>query len=288
MFVPVNGVRLFVDVLSPKLVPSGPRMIERPTVVALHGGPSDHAHMREVVAPLSDGTQVVLFDHRGCGRSERGDPSRWTMDQWGDDVRGLCDALGIEKPIVIGMSFGGFVAQAYMTRHPGHAEKVALVATGARMDLELSREGFRKQGGDAAARAFEAFARDPDPSTAAAFMSECRALYTARRVVDGDLAARARSNLDLAMSFFRHIGDPSLDFRERLGEVTTPVLIIGGDEDPILPPQFQDELERELTSAPTKRVRLPAAGHFIHVDQPERFFGALREFVGADAGHRVV
>ena len=92
MFVPVNAVRLFVDVLSPKLVPSGPRMIERPTVVALHGGPSDHAHMREVVAPLSDGAQVVLFDHRGCGRSERGDPSRWTMDQWGDDVRGLCDA----------------------------------------------------------------------------------------------------------------------------------------------------------------------------------------------------
>ena len=115
MYVKVNGVRLFVEVLSPKLRPEGPRMREVPTVVALHGGPLDHAHMRDWVAPLADVAQLVLYDHRGCGRSEAGDPALWTMAQWGDDVAGVCDVLGIEKPIVVGCSFGSFVAQSSMS-----------------------------------------------------------------------------------------------------------------------------------------------------------------------------
>ena len=55
MLVEVNGVRLFVEILGTKLVPDGPRMVDRPTVVALHGGPSDHAHMRDMVGPLASG-----------------------------------------------------------------------------------------------------------------------------------------------------------------------------------------------------------------------------------------
>lgn len=72
VFVKVNGVRLFVEVLGTSLVPAGPLMIERPTVVALHGGPSDHAHMHDAAGPLSAVAQVVLYDNRGCGRSEDG------------------------------------------------------------------------------------------------------------------------------------------------------------------------------------------------------------------------
>jgi pimeloyl-ACP methyl ester carboxylesterase len=275
--VAVNGVRLFVEVLGPKLVPSGPRMLERPTVVALHGGPSDHAHMRDFLAPLADLAQVVLYDHRGCGRSEHGDPELWTMEQWGDDVRGLCDALGVERPIVIGGSFGGFVAQSYATRHPGHAERVGLFVTGPRMDHALSAEGFRKQGGDSAARTYEALARDPGPKAIADFVAECRTLYTTRRIVDADLAARTVNNLRL-MNRWR-AGDQRFDFREALEKVETPVLIVGGDEDPIMPPPFQDELEAALVRAPKRRVRLADAGHFVHLDQPEAYARVLRDFV---------
>jgi proline iminopeptidase len=38
--------------------------------------------------------QIVYFDHRGNGRSSGVDPEHWTLAQWGDDVKGLCDALG--------------------------------------------------------------------------------------------------------------------------------------------------------------------------------------------------
>ena len=154
MKISVNGVSLFVEVLGPKLVPQGSTMVERPTVVALHGGPTDHAHMLAMVAPLVDVAQVVLYDHRGCGRSEHGDPSLWRMEQWADDVRAVSDALGITKPIVFGHSFGGMVAQTYAARHPGHASKLIFAGTGPRFDVQMSAEGFRTQGGDIAAEAW--------------------------------------------------------------------------------------------------------------------------------------
>ena len=114
MRIQVNGVRLFVDVEGSKLVPDGPYMRQRHTVVALHGGPgADHSILRPLLHQITDIAQVIYVDHRGNGRSEDGDPSDWTLAQWGDDVRTLCDILGVQKPIVYGASFGGVVAQAY-------------------------------------------------------------------------------------------------------------------------------------------------------------------------------
>jgi pimeloyl-ACP methyl ester carboxylesterase len=72
---------------------------------------------------------------------------------------------------------------------------------------------------------------------------------------------------------------PAFDFRGELAKVTSPVLIIGGDEDPVMPPPFQDELEAGLTRAPVRRIRLSKAGHFLHIDAPDAYFAALREFV---------
>ena len=118
MYANVNGARLFFDVEGLGLVPDGPRMRQRPTVLLLHGGPGfDHTMYKPAFSQLADIAQLVYYDHRGQGRSD-GAPDTHNLAQWGDDVKGLCDALGIEKPIVIGTSFGGFVAQSYATRHP--------------------------------------------------------------------------------------------------------------------------------------------------------------------------
>ena len=120
MHVRVNGVRLFFDVEGLSLVPDGPAMREKPTLLMLHGGPgSDHSIYKPDYAGLADIAQVVYLDHRGNGRSEDGPKEAWTLAQWGDDVRAFCDALGIVNPIVLGASFGGMVALAYATRHPG-------------------------------------------------------------------------------------------------------------------------------------------------------------------------
>jgi pimeloyl-ACP methyl ester carboxylesterase len=124
------GVRLFVDVEGPQYVPDGPRLREKPTLVLLHGGPGyDHSGFKPLFSRLADVAQVVYYDHRGHGRSDRRPAEEWTLDTFADDVVRLSDALGIVKPIVLGQSFGGFVAQRYLARHPAHAAKVVLSST---------------------------------------------------------------------------------------------------------------------------------------------------------------
>jgi len=130
MHVLVNGVRLFFDVEGAKLVPDGPVMRERPTVLLLHGGPGfDHAIYKPAYSVLADVAQVIYLDHRGNGRSDAGPKEAWTLPQWGDDVRAFCDNLGIDRPIVLGVSFGGMVALSYATRHPAHPAKLIVIST---------------------------------------------------------------------------------------------------------------------------------------------------------------
>lgn len=278
MKVLVNGVHLFVEVLGPKLATAGSTMVERPTVVALHGGPSDHAHMMAMVEPLVDIAQIVLYDHRGCGRSEHGDPALWNMNQWADDVRGVCDALGIEKPIVYGHSFGGMVAQTYAFRHPGHAQKLILAGTGPRFDAQRSIEGFRRQGGDVAANAFAAWLDNPNPDTTAAFATNCRHLYTTSRKMNQEVAARTVTNITLLFDFFATT-IKQFDVIAQLASVTTPTLILGGEEDPVMPPQYQEDLERALVNAPTRRVSFARCGHTLAGDAPRELAATLQEWV---------
>jgi pimeloyl-ACP methyl ester carboxylesterase len=128
MHVLVNGVRLFFDVEGAKLVPDGFAMRERPTLLLLHGGPGfDHSSFKPAYSALADIAQVIYLDHRGNGRSETGPQEDWTLAQWGDDVRAFRDALDIRHPIVLGVSFGGFVALSYAIRHPSHPAKLILI-----------------------------------------------------------------------------------------------------------------------------------------------------------------
>jgi len=102
MHVRVNGVRLFFDLEGAKLVPDGPVMREKPTLLLLHGGPgSDHSIYRPAYSALADIAQIIYLDHRGNGRSEDGPRKGWNLVQWGDDVRAFCDVLGITNPIFI-------------------------------------------------------------------------------------------------------------------------------------------------------------------------------------------
>ena len=120
MQVEVRGTRLWFDVDGPALVPDGPAMRERPTVVLLHGGPGsfDHSYFKPDFTRLAQVAQVVYLDLRDHGRSARGDPAGWSFERCADDLQGFCDHLGIVRPVVYGHFLGGFVAMAYAVRHP--------------------------------------------------------------------------------------------------------------------------------------------------------------------------
>ena len=281
MYITVNGARLFFDVDGAKLVPDGPRMRERPTVVLLHGGPGgDHSTFKPAFSHLTDIAQLVYLDHRGNGRSEYGDTANWNLDQWGDDVRAFCDALGIEKPIVLGYSFGGMVAQAYATRHPGHAGKMIFYSTSPKVDREEIYGVFERLGGAKARAVAEARWKTPGPASSAAYIEVCSPLYNQRARKDPDAPLRTLRNDAVAFHFAGPDKETArLDFRAGLAAVQCPTLVMAGEDDPITPISRSEMIVNCLQPHLVRFERFANAGHGVHNDDPDGAFAVLRDFI---------
>lgn len=281
MHVEVNGFKLYVDIEGAGLVPDGPLMREKPTLVLIHGGPGgDHSLYKPAFSALSDICQIVYYDHRGCGRSEDGPPELWTLEQWGDDLKGLCDTLGIARPIVLGTSFGGFVAQAYATRHLGHASKLILVSTAAKVDFDEIYAAFGRFGGDEAAAAARAYWSAPSDATRTVYREICVPLYSTRAMQDRSWLTRAITRNATGERFNGPANEHGrFDFREALGSVSCPVLVMAGDRDPITPIAFGETIAASLPPALVHFERFADCGHAILPDDPDGALRAIRNFI---------
>jgi proline iminopeptidase len=280
MLVTVDGCRLHFDVEGAKLVPDGPRMRERPTLVLLHGGPGfDHSGFKPAFSQLADACQLVYLDHRGQGRSDRDTPARWNLAQWADDVRGVCDALGIVKPIVLGQSFGGMVAMAYATRHPDHPGKVIFSSTSARMSWDLMWRKFEQLGGPEVAAIAKAFWDAPSMQTLGPYAMKAMGLYQ-RSPRDPDAFTRNVFQLDVLFHFAGG-EQKAMDLLPDLARVTAPALVLGGEEDPVTPIEDQVAIAAALPAATTRFERFPGCGHGVYRDDPARAFQVIREFIAS-------
>lgn len=280
MFVQVNGARLYFDVEGAGLVPDGPALREKPTLLLLHGGPGfDHALFKPAFSALSDIAQVVYYDHRGNGRSSGRDPAEWTLAQWGDDVKGLCDALGIEKPIVFGHSFGGFVAQAYATRHPSHPGKLILADTAAKVDFETMFAAFERVGGPQAAAIARVHWLNPTLESRAKFLEVCFPLYRAKPDVNPSVN-RSIMKAEIALHFNGPNNEQGrMDFRAALARVQCPTLVFCGGRDPVMPMAFSETIAASLPPRLVRFERFPESGHVPFLDEQERTFALMREFI---------
>ena len=280
MQVSIGDCRLFVDVEGAKLVADGPVMREKPTLLLLHGGPGfDHSSYKPSFSELADAAQLVYYDHRGNGRSERSTPDRWNLAQWGDDVVALCAALGIEKPVVLGQSFGGMVAMAYAVRHPEHPGKLILSSTSARHRLDRVLAAFQRLGGAEAREAARRYWEKPGADTLPDYARICFPLYS-KAPRDPDANARTAWNLEVMFAFGGG-EDLSFDLLPELGKVRCPTLVLGGEDDPICPIDDQADIAAALPAELVRFERFAGCGHGVFRDDPKRGFAVIREFLEA-------
>jgi proline iminopeptidase len=275
MHVDVNGTRLWFDVEGAGLVPRDATMVERPTLVLLHGGPGgyDHSYLKPWFGVLAASMQVIYLDLRDHGRSARGDPLAWSFEVCADDVRAFCDALGIVRPVVLGHSMGGFVAIHYGARHPGHAAGLVLQSTMARFDLDRVTEGFRRiAGDDVAVLARREYSGDDvtDDEWVPVF-----AAFGPRVPTPVELARRRR-NPDVGehgMDLLR-----ALDVVALLPRIDRPTLVCAGDCDPVTDVDAAREIAGGLAPGIGRLAVLPGAGHFPWLDVPDRYWPLIGEF----------
>lgn len=280
MRVRVGDVRIHFEVLGERLVPDGPSLRERPTMVLLHGGPGfDHNSLRPGLAPLADVAQLVFLDHRGQGRSDESTPDRWNLDTWIDDVAGFCDVLGIQRPILFGHSFGGMVALGVATRYPDLLGKLVVSSSAAKFRPDRALEMFERLGGEEARTVASDYFASPSEERLERFMAVCYPLYGP---VPPDLEQRARivARPAVGVHYFSDEID-TYDWFPALDRIGCPTLILAGDLDPITPVAGHEEMAAAIPGARLEVVE--GAGHAPWRDQPAVTLELLRAFVLVDA-----
>ncbi len=218
---------------------------------------------------LSKHFRLILFDNRGVGRS--GQPAGpYTIAQMVEDTAAVMDAAGVQAAHVMGMSMGGMIAQEFALRYPARVRKLVLGCTACggphairaeqgAVDLLKDRARMTR---DQAMEASIPFIYDPS---------------TPRERIDEDLAVR-RPLFPSAEAYAAQLaGIFAWQSYERLGDIATPVLVIHGEHDRLIPPDNARVIAGRITES--KLVILPNASHIFVTDQPELSHRALLDFL---------
>lgn len=282
MRVQVGDVSLWFEVYGQRYAPTPDGLVERPTVVLVHGGPGldTGGPIRESAAALASFAQVVIFDQRGHGRSDYSTPDDWNLDQWAADLKGFCDTLGIARPFVVGQSFGGWVTQVYAANYPDHPGGVVFLVTSMRRDEPATIERFGALGGPEAAEAWARVVREHTTEATNGWLEHCLPVMSANPGAADFLDAFRKRVLrtDEVDTHFGRMWD-ELDLRPQVERISCPALVIGGDRDPVMPSILTRELADALGPRLWRMDLLADCGHLVQRDQPELLKARIADFV---------
>ncbi len=257
-------------------------------LVLLHGGPGldGSVFFPQIAALAGDGVRILAVDHRANGRSDDGDPSLWTVPQMAADVEAVISELGLERPIVMGHSFGSFVAQHHMAEY-GTAAGYVLMGTVdsveelTRIDERLAAfepEHLREQ----VTRSWDAEATVQTPEEAEQLWRDQVPFHAAEPEAEVvRQMQQSTGGIVFRPEVLRHFASGGeyglVDNRERLRERRLPVLVLSGELDRTTPAASAHRLAELLADA--DEVVIPGAAHMLLQEQPDAALAALRAFL---------
>jgi pimeloyl-ACP methyl ester carboxylesterase len=201
--VPIDGFQLYYESAG-----------DGEPLVLIPGFASGSSLWLRQAGPLSHHFRVITFDPRGVAQSDKPEGEQ-TIGMLADDVAGLLTFLDIESAHVVGVSFGGFVAQEFALRHPQRLRRLVLCCTSFGGPNHVV----------------------PEPQ----IMNEIMQPRAAGEVSED----MYRVQLNAAVKF---------NTEERLAAITCPTLIVSGDADVIVPVQNSYNLARQIANAELRLV----------------------------------
>jgi pimeloyl-ACP methyl ester carboxylesterase len=269
--------------LAYRVVGSGPTLVCHP------GGPGFSSRYFADFAGLGDAFTLVLLNPRGTEGSDRpADPRAYATEDYVADLDELREHLGLEQMLLLGHSHGGVVAQAYAAAHPDRVERLVLASTLARFQAEQAaamKSAIKAREGEpwyedalAALEAEQAGDWGSDEELAQLALREFPfyfAQYGFRerdylQVLDGEVPCGA------ALKLFNDEVFTTFDLRPGLQGITAQTLVITGRDDFICGPVCAREIADGIAGS---ELVLLDCGHFVFVEQPERFADAIRAFL---------
>ncbi|ASS67785.1 MULTISPECIES: alpha/beta fold hydrolase [unclassified Paenibacillus] len=286
MFAAINGTRLYFDIEGSGYVPAAERMVPRPVLFAIHGGPgSDHSDFKPWLTPLAEQLQIVYLDQRCNGQSERVDPATCTLEQLADDIEALRLYLGFGRIHLLGHSFGGMVAQVYAARYPDSLEKLILLCTAPSKEFYPAALDYASKVAtpEQLATIPELFeGRIADDEHLIRWWDVCYPLYfhVMDEKVMWETGNRPIGSLDAANYTFKHF-IPLYDVRDQLPRLQVPTLIVGARYDWITPLSQAEEMHRLIPGS--ELTVFEHSGHMPFIEEHAEFIARLSEFLAAAA-----
>ena len=237
-------------------------------IVLLHGAISD-SRSWTWMTPLLGGFTVIAWDAPGYGRSAP-ITERWRAAEYADALAGFLAAIDVERPILVGHSFGSILALACLERHPAVASGLVLIGAYAGWAGSLPPEEVSKR-----LQAFLAVADMGDAYDPRSYPGYFSDLIPA----DSEAATVAMMRENIRGTSIRVAGRiaAELDLRAMLPSIDIPTLVLHGEADARSPLSAARAMQGAIPGSDI--VILPGLGHACIVEDPEACSAAIRRFV---------
>ncbi len=273
----LNGIRLHYTIRG-----AGPALI------AHSGGPGMDARYWDNLAGIDEFVTAIVLHPRGSGLSDPSPNNAYRLSDYASDIQALRLQLGLERPIVMGWSHGGMVAQQFAFTYPDALSKLILVDTAAYFgeflgDIQAAVKEFQDQPwfGESFAALQKEWAGDyrTDAEMSELWSREVKFYF---KQFDSRARAYCERTRDLpvriaSLQAFNEREAATMDLRLRLKDIRVPTLVIVGRHDFITNVAMAEEMARRIPRAQLEIFE--NSGHFALVEEPERFYRVIQQFI---------
>jgi proline iminopeptidase len=256
-------------------------------LIVLHGGPGlDHHEFADYLDALCDEFRLILVDMRAQGQSDACPEDTWTLEQMAKDVVSLAEAMNIEDYVVMGHSYGAFVAlqnavdfpgAAAMTIVSGGVPSIRFLAAVEKNLAEFEPEWLRKQVADSWARETETQTKEDFAS----LMHDQMPFHFGKpldpRIAEYEERTAGTIYSPAVLQHFSKAEYGGIELEDKLKNVTQPVLVCTGRYDRACTVEAAEAMAEGLPNA--ELVVFEHSGHMTFVEENDLYLNVVREFV---------
>jgi len=273
------AIHLYVSILK-----TTDKITDRPVLLLLPGGPGgNHTVYNSLQNELIKYANLILFDPRGCGYSDESDAEYCSLDNYIEDVEALRKHFNLTKMILLGGSYGAMAAIGYAVKYAKNLDKLILLAGAPSYHfLETAKANIERKGSpeqiEAAKDLFAGTFKNSEhfnqyyKTTSSLYLFKSAHLQNNLPIVSSGMPC----NINILNYGFGNFLR-KFNFVPELKNITCETLILVGKEDWI-----NDRVHAEFTAKNIPNSQLiifNECGHFIWVDQKERFFQEIKNFL---------
>ena len=248
---------------------------DAPPVILSPGLGGSCEYWRPNVAAFAERFRVILYDHRGTGRSDRSLPDPVSVEDWADDIAELMDGLGLERASLVGHAAGALAGLMLALKAPDRLDRLVVVNGWARLDpytkrcFDVRLALLRDSGPEAYVRAQPIFLYPADWASVFSDRLDTEAVH---QLAGFPAIATVEKRIAALRAF---------DVKDRLAEIATPVLVLATADDQLVPAHNARDLSEGLPNA-TRMLQF-GGGHASNVTEPEEFHDRVLPWLAGEA-----